>query len=479
MVEGYIPKEQRKNILLLTDDIRLQSGVANVGKEIVIHTAHKYNWYNVGGAIQHPELGKIFDISDDINKLQGITDASVKVQPYNGYGDPALIRQLMETEKIDAIFLITDPRYFTWLFQMENEIRRKIPIVYLNIWDDYPAPMYNKSYYESCDLLMGISKQTVNINKLVLGDKVKNKIIDYVPHGMNSKFFYPIPTDSPENEEVNKLRQQLFPNGKSRFTLFFNSRNIRRKSIPDTILAWKYFVDSLPENEANECYFILHTDLVSDAGTDLLAVRDYIFGSDYKNILFSTKKIPTNQLNMLYNVADAQILLSSAEGWGLALTEAMLTATPIIANVTGGMQDQMRFEDENGEWYTPSADVPSNHTGKYKKHGKWAYPVYPNNRSLVGSPQTPYIWDDRCRPEDATEQIQKLYSLTPEERKELGMAGYEWATGDEAKFTSEKMGDTVIKNLEQLFETWTPRKHYELVNANTVKEDVLPHKLLY
>jgi glycosyltransferase involved in cell wall biosynthesis len=362
---------------------------------------------------------------------------------------------------------------------MENEVRRKIPIAYLNIWDDYPAPMYNKSYYESCDLLMGISKQTVNINKLVLGDKVKNKIIDYVPHGMNSKFFYPIPMDSPENEGVDKLRQQLFPNGKSRFTLFFNSRNIRRKSIPDTLLAWKYFVDSLPENEANECYFILHTDLVSDAGTDLLAVRDYIFGSDYKNIIFSTQKIPTNQLNMLYNVADAQILLSSAEGWGLALTEAMLTATPIIANVTGGMQDQMRFKDENGEWYTPSADVPSNHTGKYKNHGKWAFPVYPNNRSLVGSPTTPYIWDDRCRPEDATEQIQKLYSLTPEERKELGMAGYEWATGDEAKFTSEKMGDAVIKNLEQLFETWTPRKHYELINANTVKEDVLPHKLLY
>ena len=157
----------------------------------------------------------------------------------------------------------------------------------------------------------------------------------------------------------------------------------------------------------------------------------------------------------------------------------MLTATPIIANVTGGMQDQMRFEDENGDWYTPSADVPSNHTGKYKKHGKWAFPVYPNNRSLVGSPLTPYIWDDRCRPEDATEQIQKLYSLTSEERKELGMAGYKWATGDEAKFTSEKMGDTVMKNLEQLFETWTPRKHYELVNANTVKENVLPHKLLY
>ena len=479
MKEGYIPKEQRKNILLLTDDIRLQSGVANVGKEIVIHTSHKYNWYNVGGAIQHPELGKIFDISEDVNGIAGIEDSSVKVQPYNGYGDPTLIRQLIKEQNIDAIFLITDPRYFEWLFQIENEIRKKTPIIYLNIWDDYPAPMYNKAYYESCDLLMGISKQTVNINKLVLGDKIATKIIDYVPHGMNSEVFYPIKENSEDAVKMEEIKKRLFGGKESKFTLFFNSRNIRRKSIPDTMLAWKYFIDQLPQEEADSCYFVLHTDLVSEAGTDLKAVRDYLFGSDYRNIIISSEKVPASTLNAFYNIADAQILLSSAEGWGLALTEAMLTGTPIIGNVTGGMQDQMRFEDENGDWFTPSADVPSNHTGKYKKHGKWAFPVFPNNRSLVGSPRTPYIWDDRCRPEDATEQIMKLYNMSHSERKEAGLEGLEWATGDEAGFTSGKMAKKVENNIDKLFATWTPRKNYELINTNQVKEDVLPHKLLY
>ena len=479
MKEGYIPKEQRKNILLLTDDIRLQSGVANVGKEIVIHTSHKYNWYNVGGAIQHPELGKIFDISEDVNGIAGIEDSSVKVQPYNGYGDPTLIRQLIKEQNIDAIFLITDPRYFEWLFQIENEIRKKTPIIYLNIWDDYPAPMYNKAYYESCDLLMGISKQTVNINKLVLGDKIKTKIIDYVPHGMNSEVFYPIKENSEDAVKMEEIKKRLFGGKESKFTLFFNSRNIRRKSIPDTMLAWKYFIDQLPQEEADSCYFVLHTDLVSEAGTDLKAVRDYLFGSDYRNIIISSEKVPASTLNAFYNIADAQILLSSAEGWGLALTEAMLTGTPIIGNVTGGMQDQMRFEDENGDWFTPSADVPSNHTGKYKKHGKWAFPVFPNNRSLVGSPRTPYIWDDRCRPEDATEQIMKLYNMSHSERKEAGLEGLEWATGDEAGFTSGKMAKKVENNIDKLFATWTPRKNYELINTNQVKGDVLPHKLLY
>ena len=479
MKEGYIPKEQRKNILLLTDDIRLHSGVANVGKEIIIHSAHKYNWYNIGGAINHPELGKIFDLSNDINQAAGITDSKVMVQPNNGYGEAQQIRDIIKKEKIDAIFLITDPRYFTWLFQIENEIRKNTPIIYLNIWDDYPAPLYNKAYYESCDLLMGISKQTVNINKLVLGNKTKNKIIDYVPHGMNSKIFYPISKDSSEYPEVEKIKKQITKNKDSKFILFFNSRNIRRKSIPDTLLAWKYFIDQLSEDEAKECYFILHTDLVNDAGTNLQVVKDYLFGKDYQNIVFSTQKLSSSQLNHLYNVADAQILLSSAEGWGLSLTEALLTGTPIIANVTGGMQDQMRFEDKNGDWINFNAEIPSNHTGAYKKHGKWAFPVFPNNRSLVGSPPTPYIWDDRCRSEDATEQIMKLYKMDSNKREKLGKAGYEWAIGDEAGFTSEHMTNRVISNIEKLFDTWTPRESYEFINVSEVKEDVLPHKLLY
>ncbi len=479
MKEGYIPKEQRKNILLLTDDIRLHSGVANVGKEIIIHSAHKYNWYNLGGAINHPELGKIFDLSDDINKVSGMDDSQVRVQPNNGYGEPQQIRELIKKEKIDAIFIITDPRYFTWLFQIENEIRKKVPIVYLNIWDDYPAPMYNKAYYESCDALLGISKQTVNINKLVLGEKAKGKIIDYVPHGMNNKVFYPISEDSSEYAEVEKLKKQITKDKDSKFILFFNSRNIRRKSIPDTLLAWKYFVDQLPQEEAEQCYFVLHTDLVNDAGTDLPVVKDYLFGKDYNNIIFSNQKLSAPQLNHLYNIADGQILLSSAEGWGLSLTEALLAGTPIIANVTGGMQDQMRFEDKNGGWIDFNADFPSNHTGRYQKCGKWALPVFPNNRSLVGSPPTPYIWDDRCTSEDAAERIMELYKMSPEQRKEAGNAGYEWATNNEAGFTSEHMGNRIITNLDKLFNTWVPREDYEFINVSEVKEDILPHKLLY
>ncbi len=65
---------------------------------------------------------------------------------------------------------------------------------------------------------------------------------------------------------------------------------------------------------------------------------------DRYNIIFSSMPLPPEQMNLLYNSSDAQILLTSNEGWGLSLTEVLLVGNPIIANVTGGMQDQMRFE---------------------------------------------------------------------------------------------------------------------------------------
>jgi hypothetical protein len=170
MIKGYIPKEQRKKILLLSDDLRLTSGVGVMSREIVEGTSHRYNWVQLGAGISHPEVGKIIDVSDSINEIVGIQDSYVRIYPYNGYGDTNIIRAIMASEKIDAILHFTDPRYWIWLYNMEHEIRQRVPIMYYNIWDNYPLPKYNRDYYRSCDALFSISKQTYNINKYVLGE---------------------------------------------------------------------------------------------------------------------------------------------------------------------------------------------------------------------------------------------------------------------------------------------------------------------
>ena len=477
--QGYIKKEERKKILLLCDDIRAHSGVAHMGREIIINTSHRYNWVNLGGAVKHPDEGKKFDLSADISKQNNISDASVIIHPISGYGSPDLLRGIIKQEKVDAIFIITDPRYWTWLFEMEAELRKKTPIVYLNIWDNYPAPIYNKTFYESCDALLGISKQTVNINKLVLGDKAEGKIIEYVPHGIDPKIFRPLELDKVNKDYVDfetKMKQGKDIN----FTVLFNSRNIRRKQIPDTILAFKYFADTLSQEDREKTLLLLHTQPVDNNGTDLNAVIDLLAPSEQGyNIHFTGGQLSPQEMNYLYNIADATILLSSNEGWGLALTESMLTGTPFIANVTGGMQDQMRFIDEKSQWFTPDAKVPSNHNKTYTSHGEWAFPVYPSNKSIVGSPVTPYIWDDRCTPEDAAKQLGELYNLSSEQRIERGHKGLEWATGTEAGFTSKIMGERVIENLDTLFKTWKPREKYELILAGKQEKKVVNHELVY
>jgi glycosyltransferase involved in cell wall biosynthesis len=474
----YLPPEQRKKILLICDDIRVHSGVATVAREIVIKTAHHFNWVNLAGSIKHPEQGKRLDVSSDTNINAGIDDSYVMLYPVDNYGNPDILRQLIELEKPDAIMLITDPRYFEFIFQMESELRKKLPITYLNIWDDYPTPLYNKAYYEACDLLMGISKQTVNINKLVLGDKKAEKVIRYIPHGLDSKIFSPITENDTRLPEFNQFKQQVFGKKEYDYVVFFNSRNVRRKQVPDTMLAFRYFLDKLPKEKAEKCVMLLHTEIVSDHGTDLIAIKELLFEGYENNIIFHTDKISSYQMNYLYNMSDAQILISSNEGWGLSLTESILVGNPVIANVTGGMQDQLGFRNEKGEWIDFDAEFPSNHTGKYKKCGEWAFPVFPSNRSIQGSPKTPYIWDDRCNAEDAAKQIMNIYLLSKKERKEIGMKGREFAI-NEGGFTSERQADRIIEAFDTLFKTWTPRKNYEFINVNKIEKKVVPHKLLY
>ena len=475
-IEGYIPKADRKKILLLCDDIRMHSGIATMAREFVLGNAHRYNWYNVGAALKHPEVGKVLDLSHDINKKLGIDDADVKVQPQNGYGEAQLIRALIEREKPDGIFIFTDPRYWIWLFEIEREIRSKIPIMWLNIWDDYPAPMYNHDYYDSVDLLMGISKQTCNINRLVLGEKAKNKIIEYVPHGINGEGFYPIKKGHKEYNKLQQFRKETIPNPDIDFVVYFNSRNIHRKRPGDTILAFKLFCDMIGEEKAKKCALIMHTAVSDPNGTDLRAVKEALCPDDI-NVLFSTAKISEQQMNYMYNLADVTMLLTSNEGWGLALTESLMSGTMIINNVTGGMQDQNRFVNEKGEWIDFDADFPSNHRGTYKECGEWSMPVFPSNISLAGSPLTPYIYDDRLDPVDAAEAIKKVYDLGVEETTRRGQLGREWVTSDEAQMSAKSMNENIYRCMEKCFENFKPRPAMDIVKIEDYKPHKVKHKL--
>jgi len=467
-------KTKKKKILLLSDDMRLHSGVGTMSKEIVFNTSGKYDWVQIGGAIKHPDQGKRIDISETVRKETGFEDSSVVVYPTDGYGNSDILRHLIKTERPDAIMHFTDPRFWGWLYNMEHEIRQTMPIIYYNIWDDLPFPHWNEPFYESCDLLMAISKQTYNINKHVCQITPRKEGIDltYVPHGVDQMKFYPIGIDHPEFNDLYEFKEKIFKGENYDFVLFFNSRNIRRKGPANLMLAYKLFCDTLtPEEAANTC-LLFHTDRVDNNGTDLPAVRKALCPN--YNVKFTDGKFDTKYLNYLYNMSSLTCQPSSAEGFGLSVCESLMAGTPILATCIGGLQDQMGFKKEDGSYLTVkdfSAEWPSNSNGKYKTHGKWAFPLWPN-LTLQGSPQTPYIYDSIPSITDITNKIKEAYSLGSEELNSRGEEGRQYVTSSEIMMTSTMMGKNTIESIERLFETWKPRNRFELI-------DVLEEKIEY
>lgn len=459
-------EKRKKRILLLSDDMRLHSGIATMSKEIVLHTVHQYDWVQVGAAVKHPDEGKFFDVSDSVAEESGVKDASVKIIPQSGYGNPDLIRQLIISENPDAILHFTDPRFWDWLYNMEDEIRRHIPIFYYNIWDDLPDPQWNAPAYASCDLLMGISKQTYGINKRVIekfGETYEDWQIKYVPHGVSEKF-HPIQSDSDDYGKISEMKSKLGI-GDKKFVLLYNNRNIRRKNPGDVVLAYKQFCDGLTKEEASQCVLLMHTTKVDPNGTDLPEVIKNIC-PDY-DVAFTNSQFSTEDLNVLYNVADVTINMASNEGFGLATAESIKAGTPIIVNVTGGLQDQCGFT-KDGKLISADdyVEIGSLHNKMELpmnlSWGSWVNPIWPTNRSLQGSPMTPYIFDDRCSYEDAAKAIRQWYDTSDDRRVECGLEGSEFANSEGSGMSARYMGERFVESMEGAFENFKPRNEVNL-----------------
>ena len=456
---------KKKKILLLSDDLRMSSGVGTVSKNFVLGTLDKYDWVQAGGAIKHPEEGKVVDMNSSVREETGIEDASLKIYPISGYGNQELLRHLINIEKPDAILHYTDPRFWTFLYQMEHEIRQQIPIFYYNIWDDLPYPRYNEFYYESSDLIMNISKQTVNIvNNCAVKKPRTDWDCTYVPHGIPDEKFFPI---EKLDKKMIDFKKNMLQKKEYDFVVFWNNRNIRRKLPSDVILAYKTFCDMLPKEQSDKCVLIMHTAPVDNNGTDLPAVVKELCPN--YDVIFSHRKLEEEQLNWLYNIADVQVNMASNEGFGLGTAEAVMSGTPIIVNVTGGLQDQCGFKIKGKHvTYQDYSEIVSFHDDRKWKdnpdltHGEWVKPVWPSNRSLQGSIPTPYIFDDRCRWDDVADRLKEWYDIPKEERTEKGLKGRDWMLKEEVGMSSKHMCDRFVHDMEQTWEKWTPRKRFEL-----------------
>ena len=455
----------KKKILLLSDDLRMASGIANMSKQLVLGTVDKYDWVQLGAAIKHPEAGKIFDLNEDVRKQTGVEDANVKIYPFDGYGNPDVIRQLLMMEKPDAILHFTDPRYWIWLYEIEHEIRQSVPLFFYHIWDDLPDPKYNRDYYESCDWIGCISKQTYGITKRVWSwDKEKHWTkpedwqVSYVPHGIRSDIYKPV-------EVPKDFKQRIFGDKEYEFVLYWTNRNIRRKQPIDVMLAFDKFREALPEEKRDKVVLVMKTRPVEEHGTDLIKTAEHLMPD--ANIIFVDEKLKEEELNYLYNLADVTIMLSSNEGFGLGTAESVMAGTPIITTVTGGLQDQCGFR-ENGtgklltaEDYLEIGSLHDKHKKASVVWGDWVKPIWPV-RSTTGSVPTPYIFDDRVDFEDITPLIMDWYKMPKEDRDKAALKGRKHFMG-EGLLSREAMCKELVDGMEGAFENWKPKQKFKLI----------------
>ena len=401
-------------VLTLSDHPFSPSGVGHMAKNFVegLLATGKYQFLSLGGAIKHQDYRP--------QKTEQWKDDWVLV-PVDGYGNKDMIRSIMRTEKPDVIWFMTDPRFWGWLWEMENEIRPNIPMVYYHVWDNYPYPTYNRKFYLSNDHIATISKLTDDIVRTVAPEVPAT----YVPHAVNTEVFKRLP-----EAEITKFKKENLKIEDDRLVFFWNNRNARRKQSGSVV--W-WFAEFLKKT-GKKATLVMHTDPRDVHGQDLHAIIREL-GLVNREVLLSEQKIPPENLAYFYNAADATINISDAEGFGLATLESLACETPIIVTKTGGLQDQVRNGDQ-----------------------LFGIEIVPSSRSVIGSQEVPFIYEDRISEEQFVGALETFANIPQETRKLVGQAGRQHVI-DNFNFTDfinrwdKIMTDTYNKGV------WSERKH--------------------
>ena len=412
---------EKKTILVISDHPLAPSGVGTQTKyfiETLILTG-KYRFICLGGAVKHPNYEQQY-VTDDRWE-----DGDWVVQPVDGYGSAEIIRSILWTNKPDMIWFMTDPRFYEWLWQIENEVRPLIPMIYYHVWDNYPPPKYNGKWYRSTDVIASISKVTYDIVNKVAPD-VENH---YIPHAVDSTSFIKYP-----KQEIENFKSNSFSDHNNRTIFFWNNRNARRKH-SGTLLHWfNKFADKVGPDKV--C-LIMHTDPSDPHGQDLQQIL-HDFKMDDGRIILSTNKMPPKSLAMMYNMADCTINISDAEGFGLATLESLSCGTPIIVSMTGGLQEQVT---DGEEWF--------------------GIGIEPSSKALIGSQQVPYIYEDRISEEDFIDALTKMYNMSSKEREILGEKGMKHIEKNYNFKNYQERWLELIEDITERLGSWETRKGYK------------------
>ena len=410
--------DKKITVLTLSDHPLLPSGVGTQTKYVIeaLLRSGKFNVISLAGAIRH------YDYTP--KKVEGYP-GSWEIFPVDNYGNKEIVTQFLMERKPDILYFMTDPRFYEWLWSIEDYIRPMVPMVYYHVWDNYPYPKFNARFYESNDVVATISKVTSDIVRTV-APNVEER---YLPHAVDSSIFY-----NRKDKLYEDLKNQN-PAFKDRFVFFWNNRNARRKQTGSLLFWFRNFLELKDVDRDKVCLF-LHTDPQDPHGQPVEFLIDEL-GFGENEVILSKNKLPPEHMALLYCVSDCTINISDAEGFGLATLESLSCETPIIVNMTGGLQEQVT---DGSSWFGVG--------------------IEPTSKAVIGSQQVPYIFEDRISEKDFHNALLKMYNMPIEEREKLGKLGKEHVNKN---YNFDSFGAKWVDLMTDIYEkygSWENRKNY-------------------
>ncbi len=420
-------EEKRKlKVLVLSDHALSTSGVGTQTRHLIEGLLKKNTWTfrQFGAAVKHEDYRTVV-VNDDFI-----------IKPIDGFGNPELLRVTLSAEKPDILFIFTDPRFFTWLFEIEDEVHQICPIVWWHVWDNYPFPAFNAPYYEGTDVINCHSHMTYTMLKEYYPEKT-----NFIPHALPENLFYPL-----DEEETQKYKNQILGlDRKDHFVGIWVNRNAKRKRPNDILESWSMFLKSIEKRYGHKkATLIMHTEPTDQEGPNLFETARMLGISN--NVFFSRDRLEFEKMNVLYNISDFCINISFAEGFGLATLESMMAGVPIIAAKTGGLTRQV-INHQNGRQNGVALDIDA--------------------KSLVGSQSVPYIYEDYVTNQNVTKAIFKLHKTwlkKPDDYRRLKKRVLKYAREE---FSHEKIvdlwHDSMLKAISD-FKSQKSQKNWELFN---------------
>lgn len=417
--------DKKIKVLTLSDNPLFFSGIGTQTKyfcEALLETG-RFEIFSIAGQAVPVTDPRIIEIDGEGN------GGTWHAMPVHGYGNRELLQSIMRKFRPDIIWFMTDPRFWDWLWHQDREIRPFVPLVYYHVWDNFPAPKFNRKYYESNDLIVNMSKPTQQMVEEV-APSVPSL---YLPLTVDDKIFKKLP-----KEEVDAFVLSALPeHSKDKFKIFWNNRNGQRK-LAGTLMEW-YKEFSNKVGWGKTC-LIMNTNPKDQVGID---IEEFMKDYDLLNgeVILSPNQVTTDILVKFYNCADVVCNISHSEGFGLGTLEALSCETPIIALKTGGLTEQV----------TDGVNT-------------FGVALEPKVKIVTGGQDVPYIYQDYCLKEDFISALELMYSMPKEQRESIGKLGREHALKNFGFEDAKKKWVSVLEDVYRTNGSWETRKNYQAYN---------------